>query len=349
MERAELSEIAESDLDDVAAFLRRQSPSTAYDRAVLDWFLVRNPAREPGLPLGWIARDPSGAAIGTKVCSPQRFHAGGRSHLFLMGGGYFVAPEARGVGLLLMRRLLTLGERHVLFAATMNDVSGAIYEHFGGYPIPDSEHELIGVLRWPPVLEEWLVRRLPRPWLARAAAAPGALRPAAVRGRAADAARFARLEAHDLAALRIETAAEQIPRIHAERDARFLRWRYFERGDPSAELLLFDAARGPALVAVDLRPRGHRGQIRALRVLDLWGPLTDADLGGVARGLAARYRGRADVVVIRGQPAERQRALIGSGFVRRPLSRAIGVCIDRAGLLPTHDWCLAQADGDMAL
>jgi hypothetical protein len=102
-------------------------------------------------------------------------------------------------------------------------------------------------------------------------------------------------------------------------------------------------------LAVDRRSRGHRRQIRTLRVLDLWGGLGNADLGALAGALAARYTSAADVIVIRGQPPERQRALAGIGFLRRPLSRAIGVCIDPKGLLPTREWYLTPADGDMAL
>jgi hypothetical protein len=53
------------------------------------------------------------------------------------------------------------------------------------------------------------------------------------------------------------------------------------------------------------------------------------------------------VIVFRGQPAERQEVLGRAGFLRRPLPRSVGVCIDRHQLLPTRSWYLLPADGDM--
>jgi hypothetical protein len=87
--------------------------------------------------------------------------------------------------------------------------------------------------------------------------------------------------------------------------------------------------------------------VRALMVLDYWGALPAEEIANVASQLAAIYRDQADVIVFRGQPPERQRALRAAGFVYRPLPRAIGVCIDRHGLLPTRSWYMVPADGDM--
>ncbi len=98
---------------------------------------------------------------------------------------------------------------------------------------------------------------------------------------------------------------------------------------------------------MNLRARGRRGQVRALMVLDYWGALPAIEIANVARLLAAEYRTQADVIVFRGQPPARQQALHEAGFVRRALPRAVGVCIDRHGLLPTRSWYMVPADGDM--
>ena len=82
-------------------------------------------------------------------------------------------------------------------------------------------------------------------------------------------------------------------------------------------------------------------------VLDYWGALPAAAIADVARGLATLYREQADVIVFRGQPPARQEALREAGFLRRALPRAVGVCIDRHGLLPTRSWYMVPADGDM--
>ena len=76
----------------------------------------------------------------------------------------------------LLRRLLAVkGYAHV--STTMNQASGGIYERNGGYPIARTDRELLGVLRWPPLVEEVLLRRNVAPTLARAASRLAALRP----------------------------------------------------------------------------------------------------------------------------------------------------------------------------
>jgi hypothetical protein len=64
--QAEIAEIAEGDLEEVARFLegeRRAELSetgpSRVDPEHLRWFLFRNPAAGPDLPKGWLARAPS--------------------------------------------------------------------------------------------------------------------------------------------------------------------------------------------------------------------------------------------------------------------------------------------------
>src|SRR5262249_62392776 len=87
----------------------------------------------------------------------------------------------------------------------------------------------------------------------------------------------------------------------------------------------------PWIVAVKHTTRGHRRQIRAIVVLDVWGGEAPADL--VAATLAAHYAGRADALVFRCQRAADETALARAGFVRRRLDVPIGWTIDRAGHL----------------
>jgi len=198
-------------------------------------------------------------------------------------------------------------------------------------------------------VEEFLARRFGRAGLARLVARVAALRPAAVRGRSARGGALERVASSaELARLDVATPLEHIRDITALRDEPFLRWRYFEGPDASRALFVYRSERDErALVGVNLRNRGVRGQVRALMVLDYWGRLPAAEIANVARHLAASYRERADVIVFRGQPAERQEVLGQAGFLRRPLSRAVGVCIDRHQLLSTRSWYLVPADGDM--
>ena len=350
----QIREIGADDLEPLARFLGREGSGSAEPAAPLvrdathyRWFLLENPAQPSNVPCGWIAHNAEGAVVGSKFCSAQRFLCAGRVQTLLMGGGFYVASEHRGLGLSLMRRYLEQGQRHALFASTMNEASGALYEHYGGYPIPHTDHEWLGVLHYGPVVEEFLVRRFGRPALARIAARAAGLRLAAVRGaprgELVPVARGA-----ELAGLSIDVPPEHAGDISALRDEPFLRWRYFEGPDRTRALFVYRSERGErALLAVNLRARGTRGQVRALMVLDYWGALPAAEIANAARQLAAAYRAQADVIVFRGQPPERQQVLSAAGFLHRALPRAVGVCIDRHGLLPTRAWYMVPADGDM--
>ena len=354
--RVEIAEIREHELPEVARFLEGERPGAEdaggaglprIDPEHLRWFLFRNPASADDLPKGWLARA-EGRPVGVKFCAPQRFQHRGRPYTLLMGGGYYVSRQHRGVGLSLMKRYLDLAPRHAHFATTMNEVSGAIYERYGGYPIPETDRELLGVLHWSPLVEELLVRRFGRPGPARLAARAAALRPAGLRGDAAAAGRLEPLDAASLAHHGIATPPEHADQITGLRDPDFLRWRYFEGPDATRALFVFTASDGTrALLGVNRRPRGHRGQVRALTVLDVWGALAPAGVVEAARALASRFRDQADVVVLRGLHEPRRRALVAAGAVERPFARAIGVCIDRANLLPTRAWYMVPADGDM--
>jgi hypothetical protein len=348
--------IAAGDLEELARFLAREGPARSElgptnprDSSHYRWFLFGNPAQPPGVPAGWLARDAQGEVVGSKFCVGQRFQHGETSFTLLMGGGFYVSRKQRGLGLALMRRYLERGKEHALFSPTMNEVSGALYEHYGGYPIPNTDHEWLGVLHYRPLVEEVLVRRFGRPALARLVAQAASLRPAAVRARDVRGGALERVaSAAELERLRVEAPPEHAGDITALRDPAFLRWRYFEGPDATRALFVYRSERDErALVGVNLRNRGASGQVRALLVLDYWGRVGATEIGNVARHLAAAYRDRADVIVFRCQPPERQRILAEAGFLRRALPRAVGVCIDRHGLLPTRSWYLVPADGDM--
>jgi hypothetical protein len=350
----QIDEIRADDLDALSRFLQREGPAPEADapggRRVqhLHWFLFENPAQPAGVPRGWIARDAQGEVVGSKFCVGQRFRCAGDEFTLLMGGGFYVAASRRGLGLALMRRYLEQGRSHALFASTMNEVSGALYEHYGGYPIPHTDHEWLGVLRYAPLVEEVLARRFGRPRLARLLAGVAALRPAGVQRRPRGGELTHIAGPAELAGLAIPTPPEHARDVTGLRDEGSLRWRYFEGPDASRALFVYRSERGErALVGTIRRPRGVRGQVRALMVLDYWGALPPTEIANVASHLAAAYGDEVDVIVFRGQPPERQRSLREAGFVRRALPRATGVCIDRHGLLPTRSWYMVPADGDM--
>ena len=353
--RVEITELEIEDLNDLEQF--QQSQAVAGDApdntspaniAARRWYCFENPEVRDDLPKGFVARNEKGEVVGVKLCAPQRFRCGDEELVLLLGGGYYVDQAYRGVGLRLMRAFLETEDRVSQFASTMNEVSGALYERYGGYPIPHTEHEMIGVLRWGPFVEEILQRRLGQGALARLAAQPAGLLPGRVSRRASG--RLVPIESADaLGGIDIEVPSEHRDQISAVRDERFLRWRYFDGPDRTRHVFVYESPSGErVLVTTRLDARGHRNQMRTLTVLDYWGKAPQSAIADVARLLTARFRGEADLLVFRGQPPERQAALRQAGLMRRALPRAIGVCIDRAGRLPTREWYLVPADGDTA-
>lgn len=346
--RTDIRELEPGDLPDLVRFYASQTDADHSERgdAVghMRWYLFENPARSAGLPAGFIGRDAEGRVVGALLCSPQRFRAGASEYLVCISGGYYVDVGSRGLGLLLLRRLLGVkGYAHV--STTMNRASGGIYERSGGYPIARTDRELLGVLRWPPLVEEVLLRRKLPPRLARAVSRLAALRPRAIRRGERD--RLRRVASPDeIEAEALAPLPELDGQLTAVRSREFLRWRYFEGGDATRDLLVYRGERGHALVGAYRRWRGAAGQMRTLGLLDLWGDLPVTETPALLEALADRYAGEVDAIALRGLPPEREAAARAAGFVSRDLPRATGVCIDPAGCLPTRDWYLVPADGD---
>jgi hypothetical protein len=308
---AQIDEITPTDLEALPGFFAREGPAppetgatTPPDAAHYRWFLFDNPAQPRHVRPGWVARDERGELVGCKFCVGQKFQHAGTVFTLLMGGGFYVSKTHRGLGLALMRRYLERGVEYALFSPTMNEVSGALYEHYGGYSIPNTDHEWLGVLHYGPVVEEFLARRFGRAGLARVVGRAASLRPAALRSRGAGGGALTRVASTELASLEVAVPPEHQKDITALRNEPFLRWRYFEGPDASRALFLYRSERDEcALVGVNLRNRGVRGQVRALMVLDYWGRLPANVIASVARHPAAAYRERADVIVFGGQPA----------------------------------------------
>ncbi|HVH18639.1 MAG TPA: hypothetical protein VNF72_10095 [Myxococcota bacterium] len=348
MARTEIRELEPGDLPDLVRFYASQSDADHSERgdavAHMRWYLFENPARATGIPAGFLGRDAEGRVAGALLCSPQRFRSGASEHLVCISGGYYVDAAYRGLGLLLLRRLLAVkGFAHV--STTMNHASGGIYERNGGYPIARTDRELLGVLRWPPLVEEVLLRRKLAPGLARAASKLAALRPRAIRR--GDRSRLRRVASPDeIEADALLPLPELDAQLAAVRSPEFLRWRYFEGGDATRDLFVYRGERGRALVGAYRRWRGTASQMRTLGVLDLWGSLPPAETPALLEALADWYAGEVDAIAVRGLLPEREAAARAAGFVSRDLPRATGVCIDPAGSLPTRDWYLVPADGD---
>lgn len=352
MPDATITELTEADIDDAAVFLVRHSrgcePSA--DSAVaacarLRWIMLANPARRDDVPLGWLLRDSRGSITGAMTCIPWRFVLDGRRFTALMSANYYVSQPYRGIGLGLFLRYIKLGSFFPLFCTTAGSQSGPLWARFGGYPIADQDHEMIGVATPRVVVEEAMWRCTGSRWLARGVGVAAATVPRSSwrRWTPIDA-RLEELVTVDA----IDSLGLPAPAgvLTAVRDREFLHWRYFAHDAPLSAVFAYrrGGSVGPSLIAVDRAVRGHRGQIRGLTVSDVWGPLDPQDLLSLAALLDSRYSGTYDTLVFRGQTAERQAALRRAGFIRRAFAAPVAWCIDRAGLLPTRKWYLVPAD-----
>lgn len=357
----ETVEINERDLETVARFLSCQQQGNQQSRAggasgldyrLLRWFLVDNPARADDIPLGWAMRKASGEIVGTMLCVPQRFCFRDEIYTLVMSGAYYVDEPWRGLGLSLFMRYLQIGKRHALFATTANAQSGALWKRFEAYSIPHTDHELFGIVRWRPMLEEIVARVLNGGMLARGASLIGAPFLGLARRLhtgMSNRGELVRLQSlDDVANLRLSGQCEKLTAV---RDSDFIKWRYFSGHDSTQAVFAFrgEGVTNDCLVTVNEKHRGYRAQLKVLNVLDIWGDVTSASIATIAALLVQYYLGEIDAVVFRCQSVERQQCLISRGFVRRKFQIPIGWCIDRFGILPTNNWYLVPADGDMMI
>jgi hypothetical protein len=351
---ADLVALAEKDFLEIASFVAAQSGrDQPVVEAHLRWFLLENPARRPEDPLGFGLRS-ADRLVGSILCSPQVFRCEKKEIRFMGSSMFYVDAAHRGGGGRIFLQYCRLGNRHPLFGTSANLEAAALWKAAGASPIPGSDCELFGVLRWAPIAEEVTHRRSSSRLLSRLAGsrlsgvasmfcrwkidsvAFDALRPLA-----------SAEEVNDLA-VRQSTIHQSSRKLTAARDLPYIRWRYFSGGDATTEVFGFQSHQPDrqVLLAVNQRLRGYRGQIKTLNVLDVYPEVSPNEWLRILGALRARYGTTVDAVVLRGQNAEQQRVLCERGFQRRAFAAPNGWFLDRSKLLPTEDWYPVPADGD---
>jgi len=348
--RAELVAISGSEIVELAHFIAAQSGREPQSvESHLRWFLLENPAGNPEIPLGCGLRSPQGELVGCILYVPQTFRFQQRTLLVVGSSCFYVDERYRGSGGLIFLRFSEIGRKWPLFGNSANLHAARLWRARGALPIPHSDHELFGVLRWEGVIEEGLTSRsVPR------ALARFASRPAAPVVRRVKRLKLEDGRPEDLVPL---TSAERVmqlpihgsaPELTASRDLRYIHWRYFSGRDTTVALFAFrnQQSKSDVLVTVNQRSRGYRGQIRALHVLDIYPSVTPEMCVSIVAALTERYRSSVDAIVLRGLDEERQKALQHLGFTRRQLDAPNGWFLDKSGLLPTRNWYMVPADGD---
>jgi len=347
--QAHLVTLAEKDVNEMACFVAAQSERTTESvEAHLRWFLLENPARHPEDPLGFGLRLADQLA-GCILCVPQAFRLGNERIPMMGSSSFYVDNRYRGHGGRIFLKYSRLAARQPLFGTSANAESAALWKAAGARPIPYSDAELFGILHWPPVAEEFIHRRFSSRWLSRLARSSisnlaGLLRPLKIDG-------------HESNTLRPLTSAEQVndlpihnvsAKLTAMRDLPYIRWRYFSGRDGTVSAFAFRSRRPDqdVLVTVNQRNRGYRGQIRTLNLLDVYPEVPPEEWLRILQALIALYGKTIDAILLRSQNPDQEKLFCGRGFQRRAFDAPTGWLLDKANLLPTHDWYPVPADGD---
>ena len=347
--RAELVSIVDEDIAEVANFIASQSGRTGEKvEAHLRWFLLENPALQPQHPLGFGLRS-AGQLVGCILCSPQAFRFRNERILMMGSSMFYVDARHRGHGGRIFLQYSRLGKRWPLFGTSANAEAAALWRSAGANPIPYSDGELFGILRWAPVLEEFAHRRKVNRAFFRLA---GSSLP-----KLAGLLRRLKIDSSTVDALQPLTSAEQVndlltdhpsAKLTAMRDTSYIRWRYFSGRDATVRVFSFRCRKPDReiFIAVNQRTRGYRSQIKTLNVLDVYPEVSVEEWLRIIGALVARYTETVDAIVLRSQDLARHQIFCERGFQRRMFSAPNGWFLDKFSPLPTRDWYPVPADGD---
>lgn len=347
--RVSLVDLSENDLEELSGFVASQS-GRAKDETLrhLTWLLLDNPARQSSIPLGCGVRSSNDVLVGCILYLPQMFVFRSDPVLMLGSSCFYVDESHRGSGGALFLKFARAANQRPLFGNSANTIAAQLWRARGATPIPDSDHELLGIVHYPPVLEELARRRGAGKKISRALAAATAW---LARGRKlrlpldpdSDLVRLSSID--DVMKLPLDQPSDSLTAL---RNEPYIRWRYFSGNDSSISLFVFRnrKSQDQVFIAVNERPRGHRWQIRSLNVLDVVPKAAPAQMLAIVAALHDRYRNDTDMIVLRCQNAICQKAFVQAGLQRRTFESPNGWLLDRRGLLPTGNLYFVPADGD---
>jgi hypothetical protein len=351
--RTALVDLIESDLAELAAFIAVQSGRDRGETLKhLTWLLIDNPLHQNGDALGCGVRSSNDALVGCILYLPQMFVAN-RCPVQVLGSSCFYVDEAhRGSGGPLFLKFTRAANLSPMFGNSANAIAAQLWKARGALPIPNSDHELLGIVNWPPLVEDLAARRGAGDTVSRAL------------GTTAEWLRHVQklnLPVDQDSELLPLSSIEEVMNLSLDplldhpkecltalRSESYIRWRYFSGRDPSIGLFAFRSRESSTtlFLAVNERPRGHRNTIRSLNVLDVFPKVSAASMVAIVAALHERYCNHTDMMVLRCQDEASQEALIEAGFRRRSFESPNGWLLDRRSLLPARNSYFVPADGD---
>lgn len=351
----EIRPISHDQLEPLALFLiseRNLKEDTRSCAARLKWLLWENPHRERDTPTGWVLADHD-RVVGSLLVVPQRFVVCGKDTTFLYSSAFFVNPQAGPLGGLLFREFLNLARNYVLFSTSVNRAAGRLWEGSGrAKSIAGSDREYVRILRFSPVLEEWIAKRVSR--------FTGVRIP-----RILDTLPFRKLipsaPTNDIS---LETTSGDFSDVEAfwrrnvnensisgHRDRNFLQWRYRNCPSQDAELLVAKKAGEPvAYVGLNRRKRGTHQQINAVGLVDFLFSSDSSDVTPVFKTVFRKLQNNCDLVFVQKPPFSLESYLSKGRLIRREYGFNTAWYVDQNEVIPrTGQWSLFGADGDSAM
>jgi hypothetical protein len=306
--------IEELDLPDVAAFLREQQEITSREDPTqarpsgddLRWMLG-NPHRREGIPLGETLRAEDGKIVGMIVAVPRLYRLGDKPLLGLAAGHFFVDAAARLQGFFILRRFMGMKGADFWYANSCNRQSGPVWAKCGAALVPESDVEYLFPFRLGPLIQEVALRK---GWPAGVGRTLRALGPIATLAAAPRSRRGPFRIEYTIDFERISSISDRWRRpglLQPERSVSYLRWLYGSLPpgpDPDQRTAVYafsdgNGREGWFALAFDLRGRDE--QIRCARLMDVVWPQERTAFTDVLPAIAEAARTRADVLAIRGR------------------------------------------------
>ncbi len=158
--------IEEPDLPEVGVFLEQQQEITSRDDPTqarpsthdLRWLLV-NPDRRDGIPLGETIREEDGKIAGMILSLPRMYRLGAKWLLGLAAGDFYVDASVRMQGFFMLRRFLATPGVEFCYANSCNRQSAPLWAKCGGVQVPESDVEYLFPFNLGPIAEELVIRK----------------------------------------------------------------------------------------------------------------------------------------------------------------------------------------------
>ena len=338
-------ELKESDLSAVAAFIVEHSAASGGDidlyHTHLCWLILSNPARTPGLPIGWALLDSRGEIQGTQLEVAQRFCQGKNTVTAVISNGSFASRNCRLTASwgLLFNEFRKMATSYPLLSTSANGASAPFFQRLGGRQIAGWSSEMVTVIHLKPVLRELVGR-----FCFRSARKKEGVETTTLNRNARLALRkdticcFAQLPKH------INTCRD-IDTLRGVRDKEFIEWRYFSK--PQRRPVVFKIAVVGGVdcaVAVVFFYKGITKVLRAAKIIDIFCEHL-INIQDVVRRLKPLLYNVVDVIVW--QPSEQ--ALCRSlpfGTIQWKFSVSRAWSYDPKELTHAAEWVVTYADGD---